>query len=81
MTPGVSCETPEVRSQFNTLVFEFWLKNNSEPRLQLKEKVYLESHKGRKSWASWDAWAQEIDYRSTGRAFAFGERKAMPGGR
>lgn len=49
LIPGVSCETPEVRSQFNTLVFEFWLKNNSEPRLQLKEKVYLESHTGRKS--------------------------------
>ena len=48
LAPGVRSEIPEVRSQVNTLGFEFWLKNNAEPRLQLKEKVYLESHKGRK---------------------------------
>ena len=32
-----------------TSVLEFWLRKNSEPRLKLQEKVYLESRTGRKS--------------------------------
>ena len=45
-----------------TLVLGFWLRKNSEPRLKLQEKVYLESHRGRRIELL-KKWAQETSYR------------------
>ena len=41
--------TPGIRPVEKDLVFEFWLRKDSEPRLKVSKKVYLESHRGRRS--------------------------------
>ena len=62
--PDTRCQAEESRRPLDVLVakwhqvldlssansvLEFWLRNNSEPRLKLQEKVYLESHRDRRS--------------------------------
>lgn len=58
-----------------TSVLELWLRKNSESRLKLEAKVYLGSHRGRRS-EPWKKWVQEMRSKAKEGHLELRERKA-----